>query len=613
MLLLTNLSFAQQIIKGIVKAGDTGESLPGVNITVKGTMRGTITNLDGNYQIEVQPGDKILVFSFVGFEDTEVEIANQQVIDVTLKLKSTELQEVVVVGYGTQKAKDLTAPIVTVKGNELSKQVASNPMNALQGKVAGVQIVNSGVPGSGATVKIRGVGSIGDYAKPLYVVDGVFVDNIDFLSSSDVEDLTILKDASASAIYGVRAANGVIIVTTRKGKSGIPTVSYDGYVGLQVPTNILPMASKDQYVTLLNEANQNIPGYIPKNPSDYPTSTDWYKELVRTASMTNHNLDISGSTDKTSYSIGGNYIYQNGIMDAENNYQRYNIRGRLDQQVNKNLKFGINTIISNYNKYNPNNDAFFGAYVNPPVYPVYNPSNSDAFPVKFDAPQNYGFGNSYGNPVASAYYSDNYEKGHKEVFSIYADLDIIKDKLTYRAAYNLDQDSWNQRYYTPQFYVGGSQGVTKSNLTKTFGNSSKQIIDNLVTYKNSTGKASYTILVGHSLRMEKMETLSGYANSVPGYDDQSKYLVNGSFRDRNAYDAAARYNGLSFFTRGTLNYADKYLATLTFRADASSKYQDKWGYFPSLGIAWNITQENFSIINERFANLETTCELGYAR
>ncbi len=610
MLLLTNLSFAQQIIKGIVKAGDTGESLPGVNITVKGTMRGTITNLDGNYQIEVQPGDKILVFSFVGFEDTEVEIANQQVIDVTLKLKSTELQEVVVVGYGTQKAKDLTAPIVTVKGNELSKQVASNPMNALQGKVAGVQIVNSGVPGSGATVKIRGVGSIGDYAKPLYVVDGVFVDNIDFLSSSDVEDLTILKDASASAIYGVRAANGVIIVTTRKGKSGIPTVSYDGYVGLQVPTNILPMASKDQYVTLLNEANQNIPGYIPKNPSDYPTSTDWYKELVRTASMTNHNLDISGSTDKTSYSIGGNYIYQNGIMDAENNYQRYNIRGRLDQQVNKNLKFGINTIISNYNKYNPNNDAFFGAYVNPPVYPVYNPSNSDAFPVKFDAPQNYGFGNSYGNPVASAYYSDNYEKGHKEVFSIYADLDIIKDKLTYRAAYNLDQDSWNQRYYTPQFYVGGSQGVTKSNLTKTFGNSSKQIIDNLVTYKNSTGKASYTILVGHSLRMEKMETLSGYANSVPGYDDQSKYLVNGSFRDRNAYDAAARYNGLSFFTRGTLNYADKYLATLTFRADASSKYQDKWGYFPSLGIAWNITQENFSIINERFANLKLRASWG---
>jgi len=610
LVLLFSSSFAQQIIKGTVKAGDTGEKLPGANVTVKGTTRGTITDLEGNYQIEVKPSDKILVFSFVGFEDTEVEIANQKVIDVTLKLKSTQLQEVVVVGYGTQKAKDLTAPIVTVKGNELSKQVASNPMNALQGKVSGVQIINSGEPGSGATVKIRGVGSIGDYAKPLYVVDGVFVDNIDFLSSSDVEDLTVLKDASAAAIYGVRAANGVIIVTTRKGKTGIPTVSYDSYVGFQVPVNILKMASKDQYITLLNEANENVPGYVPKNPADYPTSTDWYQELVRPAGMNNHNLDISGSTDKTSYSIGGNYIYQNGIMDAKNNYQRYNIRGRLDQQVNKNLKIGINTIISNYSRFNPNTYAFFGAYVNPPVYSVYDPTNSDAYPVKFGAPQKYGFGNEYGNPVASAYYTDNFEKGHKEVFSIYAELDIIKDKLTYRAAYNQDQDNWNQRSYTPQFYVGGSQGVTKSSLTKTFGGASKQIIDNLLTYKNSAGKTSYSILLGHSIRMEKWETLSGFANSVPGYDEQSKYLINGSFRDRNAYDGAARYNGLSFFTRGTLNHNDKYLATLTFRADASSKYQQKWGYFPSLGIAWNITQENFSRINEKFANLKLRLSWG---
>jgi len=313
LVLLFSSSFAQQIIKGTVKAGDTGEKLPGANVTVKGTTRGTITDLEGNYQIEVKPCDKILVFSFVGFEDTEVEIANQKVIDVTLKLKSTQLQEVVVVGYGTQKAKDLTAPIVTVKGNELSKQVASNPMNALQGKVSGVQIINSGEPGSGAAVKIRGVGSIGDYAKPLYVVDGVFVDNIVFLSSSDVEDLTVLKDASAAAIYGVRAANGVIIVTTRKGKTGIPTVSYDSYVGFQVPENILKMASKDQYITLLNEANENGPGYVPKNPADYPTSTDWYQELVRPAGMNNHNLDISGSTDKTSYSIGAT-IYTRMVL-----------------------------------------------------------------------------------------------------------------------------------------------------------------------------------------------------------------------------------------------------------------------------------------------------------
>lgn len=603
-------AFAQKTVSGRVTDAETGETLPGVNVIVKGTTRGTTTDVNGNYKIELIAEDKILSFSFVGYEDVELEVLNQKVVDVALKVKSTLMQEVVVVGYGTQKAKDLTAPIVTVKGNDLSKQVTSNPLNALQGKVSGVQIINSGVPGSGASIKIRGVGSVGDYANPLYVVDGVFVDNIDFISPSDVEELTILKDASAAAIYGVRAANGVIIITTRKGKSGLPVVSYDGYVGVQMPVNILKMASKNQYITLLNEANANIPGYIPKNPSDYPTSTDWYNELVRTAGINNHNIDITGATDKTSYSIGGNFLYQNGIMDAQNNYQRYNIRGRLEQQVNKNLKIGINTIISNYNKNIPNSDAFFGAYVNPPVYTVYDPTNAEAYPVKFGAPQKYGFGNQYGNPVAAAYYADNFEKGHKEVFSIFGEVDIVKDILSYRVAYNQDQDSWNQRYYTPQFYVGGSQGVTKSNLTKTFGNSSKQIIDNLLTLKRTKGKTSYTVLFGQSTRIEKRETLSGYANSVPGYDDQSKYIVNGSFRDRNAYDAAERYNGLSFFTRGTLNFREKYLATVTFRADASSKYQKKWGYFPSVGFAWNISQEGFSKLNAAFSNLKLRLSWG---
>lgn len=602
--------YSQQIIKGTVKAGDTGERLPGASVTVKGTVRGTITDMEGNFQIEVQPGDKTLVFSFVGFDDTEVEIGTLRVIDVTLNVKSTQLQEVVVVGYGTQKAKDLTAPIVTVKGNDLTKQVTSNPMNALQGKVSGVQIINSGIPGSGAKVKIRGVGSIGDYANPLYVVDGVFVDNIDFLSPSDVEELTVLKDASASAIYGVRAANGVILITTKKGKSGIPIVSYDSYIGLQLPVNILKMATKNQYVTILNEAYENIPGYVPKDPANYPASTDWYQELVRPAGINNHNIDVTGSSDKTTYSLGGNFIYQNGIMEAQNYFQRYNIRGRVDQQVNKYLKIGINTIISNYNKYNPNTGAFFGAYVNPPVYSVYDPTNDAAYPVKFGAPQKYGFGNQYGNPVAAAYFVDNFEKGNKNVFSLYGEIDILRERLTYRVAYNQDRDNWTQRNYTPEFYVGGSQGVTKSSLTKTFGNDSKQIIDNLLTYKNQSEKVSYSLLLGHSIRMEKWETLSGSANSVPGWDEQSKYIINGSFRDRNAYDAAARYNGLSFFTRSTLNYSDKYLATLTFRADASSKYQKKWGYFPSVGLAWNATNENIAWIKDRFKNLKIRLSWG---
>jgi len=228
--------------------------------------------------------------------------------------KEDVLDQIVVVGYGVQRAKDLTAPISVVQGAALTRQLTPNPMSALQGQVAGIQIINSGVPGAGPDVKIRGVGSIGDYAKPLYVVDGVFVDNIDFLSSSDIESMSVLKDASAAAIYGVRAANGVVLITTKRGIAGRTTITYDGYVGVQVPVNIMPLANKEQYIELVNEANKNTPNYVPKDPNNFPVSTDWYKELTRTAVMHSHSLDVAGATDRTNYSMGLNYFYQDGIM-----------------------------------------------------------------------------------------------------------------------------------------------------------------------------------------------------------------------------------------------------------------------------------------------------------
>ena len=611
LLVLSSMNgMGQRVVTGKVVASDNNETLIGANVVVKGTTRGTMTDFDGNYRIEIQPGDQMLVFTYLGYDSQEVEIGDRQVIDVVLQLKRTTLDEVVVIGYGTQRAKDLTAPIVTVKGEDLTRQVTSNAMQALQGKVAGLQIISSGVPGAGPSVKIRGVGSIGDYAKPLYVVDGVFVDNIDFLASGDIEDMTVLKDASASAIYGVRAANGVILITTKKGTTGKPTISYDGYFGMQMPVNILKMSTKNQYIELLNEANAEAPGYIPKDPSDYPVSTDWYQELVRTAPMTGHSIDISGMADKSSYSFGGSYLFQEGIMDTKNNFERFNIRGRLDQNVNDYMKIGLNSIISRFDKFLPNEGAFFGAYVNPPVYAVYDETNTEAYPVRFGSPQTYGFGNQYGNPVASAYYSDNFDKGNKLVFNGYMELYPVRNKLTYKFSYNQDLENWTSRSYTPLFNVGGSQGVRKSSLSKTYGNSSRQIIDNLLTFKNASGELSYTLMVGQSTRVEKSETLTGSALDVPGLDEQSKYIILGSFRDRNASDGANRYNGLSFFTRGTFNLGEKYLATITFRADASSKYQKKWGYFPSVGIAWNMTQEPFMKNQSLFSYLKVRASWG---
>ena len=591
--LMSSALFAQNIqVQGTVLDNE-GYPQIGAGVFQKGTSNGTVTDLDGRYSLSV-PADAVLVYSFQGFSDVEEAVNGRETIDVTMNLDSQFLEEVVVVGYGVQKSKDLTAPIVTVKGDALSKQAAANPMSALQGMVAGVQIIQSGAPGAGPSVKVRGVGSIGDYASPLYIVDGTFVDNIDFLSNNDIESLTVLKDASAAAIYGVRAANGVVLVTTKKGSHDHLSVSYDGYAGVQVPVNIMKLCNTEQYVELLNLANRNTIGWTDRNAADYPGSTDWYKELVRPAATTSHALDFSGASDKTNYSVGLSYLYQDGIMNHSNNdYNRINIRARLDQQMTSWLKVGINSVFSRYSKHNYNGNAFYQAFINPPVYNVYNESNEAAYPEKFDSPQLYGFGNAYGNPVAFAKYCDDSDKGFKEVLSAYAEFSILPSKLSFKISYNLDYSQWDQQNYTPESYVGGSQGTSVSVLSKTFGYGVNQILDNVLTYTDRKGRNDFSVMLGQSTRSQFSSWLNGRVNSVPDFDDQSKYLVNGSYKNQTATDGASRYNGLSFFARGTYNYDGRYLATLTFRADGSSKYQQKWGFFPSIGLGWNISDEAF--------------------
>lgn len=598
-------------INGVVVDKNTGETLIGASVTQKGSQNGTITNVDGAFSISVPVGST-LVFSYIGYVGQEVVVKSENKLRIQLNPDSKALDEVVVVGYGTQKVKDMTAPISSVKGSDLNKQTASNPMSALQGKMSGVQIVNNGAPGAGPSVKIRGVGSIGDYASPLYIVDGVFVDNIDFLSSGDIEDLTVLKDASAAAIYGVRAANGVVLVTTKKGKLDQTNISYEGYVGIQVPTNVMKLANTKQYVDLINEANANTTGYTPISASSYPASVDWYSELLRNAITHNHSLDISGATDKTSYSLGVNYFYQEGIMKAKNDYERYNFRARIDQKVSDWLNIGFNSVVSDYSKNNANNEAFFKAYVSPPVYPVYDNTNSAAYPVKFGSPQQYGFGAVYANPMAIAYYNDDKENGLKAIVSTFAEISLIKNKLAFKTSYNLDYNSWKSRNYAPEYLVGGSQGLNQSTLSKTFGNSYRHIIDNLLTFNDKQGKNSYSVLLGQSTRIERKYGMTGSALNVPNVDEQSLYLSKGSSSGLYVSDANAvyGYNGVSFFTRGTYNYADKYLATFTFRADGSSKYQQKWGYFPSVGLGWILTGENFMKAQTTFDYLKFRASWG---
>ena len=357
LLLAASPAFSQtKTVTGKVVDG-TGEPLIGVTVQVEGTGTGVITDIDGNYSIASVSDDATLLFSYVGMLSQKISVSGQTVINVTMMDDTQQLEEVVVIGYGSAKSKDLTAPITVVKGDELLATPSSSPMAALQGKVSGVNVVNSGAPGESPTVRIRGVGSFTE-SSPLYVVDGMFYDDISFLNSSDIQDMSVLKDASAAAIYGVRAANGVVIITTKKGTPNQKArISYNGYVGIQKATNVLEMCNASQYATMMLEGNYDAYNTYFKAAIDrwggsyadsdfhnwtYGADSDWYDMLLREAVITDHSLSIDGGSEKTTYSMGVNYTYQNGVLKADNDYKRINFRAAADYVATNWLKVGFN-------------------------------------------------------------------------------------------------------------------------------------------------------------------------------------------------------------------------------------------------------------------------------
>lgn len=370
LLLVTMPAISQtKTVTGVV-TDTSGDALIGVSILVQGTGNGVVTDLDGKYTLKDVPGNGTLIFSYIGMLTQDVKVNGRSVINVTLKEDSQQLEEVIVIGYGAAKAKDLTAPITVVKGEELAAVPSPTPMAALQGKVPGVNIVNNGAPGEGPTVQIRGVGSFSN-STPLFVVDGMFYDNINFLNNADIQEMSILKDASAAAIYGVRAANGVVLITTRKGsRNQKAKITYDGYVGIQKASNVLELCNAHEYATMLLEGNfdsykthfiQSIDKYGGSHDDPdfhnwtFKADNDWYDQLLRTAAITNHSLNINGGSEKAVYSVGVSYLYQDGIMDVDNNYKRMNFRGSVDYDATNWLKVGFNGVFSNSTQQVPNN------------------------------------------------------------------------------------------------------------------------------------------------------------------------------------------------------------------------------------------------------------------
>lgn len=576
---------------------EKGEALPGVSVRIKGTQSGTLTDVDGMFELEVENKSAVLIFSFVGYNPLEMEVGDRTLFNLSLSPSDQALNEVVVVGYGTQKKGDLTAPISTINTEDMLKRTTATPMEALQGSVPGVQVVTSGSPGSSPSVRIRGIGSFNN-SNPLYVVDGMFVDDIGFLNPNDIADMSVLKDASGAAIYGVRAANGVVIITTKKGKLNMKTrVTYNGYAGFQVPTNVPKMASGQQFAKYALEwrtpadsgsVRESVARYGGSglNPS---TSTDWYKALLREkALITNQGVDIQGGSDKVTYTAGFNYTYQNGVMDAKNDFTRYNIRLQMEAKAFPWLKVGFTSILNNSTTHYPNNEAFLTAYTASPLFPVYDEKNVNAFPVKFANSGLIGRGDA--NAISQAYYNFNRLKQFQILPSIYAEADFWSNRLTFRSQLSQLYSSGLRANYVPQRSLGTA--VLVSNLGSRQERTTNYILDNLLTYRDGIGSHNWTVLLGQSSRQEQWRMTRVAADNVPA-DEEFWYTrqgtPNSAYYDEDGY----RNRGVSFFARGTYDFESKYLLTATFRADGSSKYQTKWGYFPSVGLGWVVSRENF--------------------
>lgn len=577
-----------------------GNPVPGVSVKVKGSSAGTSTAADGTYSISV-PDGATLVFSSVGYESEEIKVNGRSSIDVALKNSVKQIEQVVVVGYGSQRKIDVTGAVGTIKGEEISKQSSVNAVSGLQGKVAGVQITNNGGPGSSPQIRIRGVGTIFGSNNPLFVVDGVWFDDISFLNPADIENMSILKDASSEAIYGIRAANGVVLITTKKGKAGKAQVTYNGTVGYQKVTNEVKMANAREYTTLVNEAA----GSQVLDPAKYNVDgTDWYHQILRNAFVTNHQVSVAGGGTGSTYNVSFGFLDQDGLVET-NNFKRYTARIQHEFEVFKPLKMGYTLTGAFIKSRDIDGGIFRQMYTAYPVLPVYYADGS--YGDAGDYPL--GDGAKY-NPQVTIDYFDQTTNQYRLTGSAFGELKFLRH-FTLRSSIGGERTDQMVRNYAEVYNLGPSMRRDKSTLTLTEDRTRNWLLENTLTYENRFGKHSVKALAGQGAQSYRYYKRIGSAENIPK-GSSFEYLSNGSnpfYRDvdPNSPPGYPLYNTIaSYFGRVNYSFDNKYLLTASIRADGSSKYADpnKWGYFPSVGIGWVVTKEKFMESQKIFDNLK---------
>ncbi|MCB0470200.1 MAG: TonB-dependent receptor [Flavobacteriaceae bacterium] len=629
-LMVFSISSAQEIVvRGTVTSSEDNMPIPGANVVVKGTTRGTSTDFDGNYEIHVNSGET-LEFSSIGFKTIEIAVSGQNQINVKLDTDVSQLDEVVLIGYGTQKKADLTGSITAVDAEEIQKTPTSNVNQALQGKVAGVQVTSSGAPGVSANIKLRGVGTYTANASPLYIVDGMYYTDIDFLNTSDIKSLNVLKDASSTAIFGVKASGGVIIIETKSGGyDKKPMVTYEGYSGLQVAQNVLKMANAEQFVTMAYESGSQPDidhvlaamqryGRSRVNPNVPNVNTDWYDEILTEAFMQSHSVNFSGGSNNVSYAIGMNYFSQDGILDhTKNEYERINLRSKIDAKLSDRFIVGTNFVVSDATQYTAEGGVWNQAYFAVPIMPVYDPQNVDASPIPYANAMDLGYRGTQ-NPFPTLSYNNNRMKHRNILANIYAEYDVLPSKLKFKTAYNLSYRPTEERLVNLPYTLGPTVDVPSSiTIVNRVGKSRtepgfNQIWDNTLTYTNSFGKHNITALAGTSFRSEVYNIATASGSNITGVNNQDNWNINNTDEStRNATSYSSKVNAVSYFGRLQYNFADKYLINATMRAEGTSKYtKNRWGYFPSVGAGWVVSEESFMKDNGVFDFLKLRASWG---
>ena len=602
-MLLPMCMFAQQItVQGVVK-DQTGETVIGASVMEKGTTNGTITGIDGDFSLNMSPNGTLVV-SFVGYKTQEVQVKGQKQLQVVLSEDAEMPDEVVVIGYGTMKKSDLTGAVSSIGNKDIKDSPVSNLGQAIQGKISGVQIVDAGKPGDNVSIKIRGLGSINN-CDPLVVIDGVPTDlGLSSLNMADVERLDVLKDASATAIYGSRGANGVVMITTKRGTEGKGKLAVSANYSFQNATNVPSLLNAAQYAELSNDMMVNS-GRNPNpewaNPSELGAGTDWMDELLRTGVMQNYTVSYSGGNEKSHYYVSGGFLDQSGIVKSVN-YRRFTFQSNSDAQVLKWLKFSNNITFSADTKksgsYNIG-DALKAL----PIYPVKNEDGSWSGPD----------GNSewYGstrNPIGPTELNKSQTDGYNFLANLTAELTFTK-WLKFKSTFGYDAKFWFIDNFTPK-YNWKPTPTEETSRYKSDNKSFTYLWDNYFLFDHTFAeKHRVGLMAGMSAQWNTNDYLNAQKNvfmfdNVHEMDNgEEMYAIGGN---------ETEWALLSYMARVNYSYEDRYLLTATIRRDGSSRFGKKhrWGTFPSVSVAWRASQEKWFPKNDYINDLKVRAGYG---